>query len=86
MFEQAQSRKEQEYRFLAAIHGVDIDKSDSKEVGEESIVDEFEKATPANGLFGDPAEYEKMSEKEKTIASQKLMAKFKTWAKDTSLG
>ncbi len=89
LYEASQKRKSCEYRFLAAIHGVDLpaeDEEKSTVAVETAIEKEFEQAKPSNGLFGDPAEYEKMSENERSIASQALMAKFKNWAKDTSLG
>lgn len=88
MFETAQKRKADEYKFLAAIHGVELPSNDEDDVAatETVIEKEFEQAKPSNGLFGDPAEYEKMNENERSIATQALMAKFKNWAKDTSLG
>ncbi len=90
MFETAQQRKADEYRFLAAIHGVELPEEDKLSGSVDKVSTEIEKefdlAKPSNGLFGDPAEYAKMTDEEKTIASQTLMAKFKNWAKDTSLG
>lgn len=89
LYETAQNRKADEYRFLAAIHGVELPDKESDNVVEtfaDEVEKEFKQAKPSNGLFGDPAEYAKMTDEEKTIASQNLMAKFKNWAKDTSLG
>lgn len=71
LLEYSSKRKNQEIKFLALLHGADpkdLDLEDS------SISNE-------NLIFRDPADYEKMTEEERTELSNRMMAKFSGWAK-----
>lgn len=71
LLEYSTKRKNQETKFLALLHGADpkdLDLEDSS-ISNESL------------LFRDPADYEKMTEEERTELSNKMMAKFTSWSK-----
>ncbi|MFA5394419.1 MAG: hypothetical protein WC346_00185 [Methanogenium sp.] len=72
LYEHAVDRKNRELKYLAIMHGADpkeFEKEDNPKVRKDNL------------LFGDPAEYEKMSEEEKKELSDKMKKKFFTWAK-----
>ena len=59
-------------RFMAAIHGIDIDKAKK----EKKEADSF--------LFRDPKEYEHLSEEERKELTEKMLGKHKGWADQES--
>ena len=59
-------------RFQAAIHGAEM-----KETGQSSTKDNLKKAVP---MFGDPKEYESLSQEEREEMTKKMMGKHKVWA------
>jgi len=61
-------------KFSAILHGADPKDLEDKDY---EIVERKE-----NLLFGDPAEYEKMSEEDRKELSDKMMTKFKKWSKE----
>jgi len=61
----------QERRFLAGIHGINLDKEMNKNKEESSF------------MFGDPKDYEKMSDGEKKEKTRQMMGKHKSWAANT---
>ena len=76
MFDIHQENQYKEDRFLAAIHGIDLD----KEVKNEDF-----KSTPSvkqqnNFVFGDPTEYEKLPESERATLTKKMMGNHQNWA------
>lgn len=70
LFEDYQERQMQERRFLAAIHGINLDKEMKKQKKDEKEVSSF--------MFGSPEDYNKMSEKEKKELTEKMMGKHKS--------
>jgi len=59
-------------KFLAIMHGADpkeLEKQDDPKIRKDNL------------LFGDPAEYENMTEEERKELSDKMRKKFFTWAK-----
>lgn len=60
---------------MAAIHGIDLD----KELGND-VKSTPSKKQQSNFVFGDPAEYEKLSEEDRIAQTQKMMNKHKDWA------
>jgi len=62
----------QERRFLAGIHGINLDKEIKKQTNKNKEESSF--------MFGDPKDYEKMSEKERKEKTQIMMGKHKAWA------
>ena len=68
MFEYAQKKEMDAYRFQAALQGVDFDKGVKKP------------DIKSDMLFGSPEDYEGMSEEEKQAATDKMLVKFKGWA------
>lgn len=70
LFEQYQERQMQERRFLAAIHGINLDKEMNKKKKESSF------------MFGDPKDYAKMSKEEREKKTQEMLGKHKAWASD----
>lgn len=74
MFEHATVRKIRDMKFSAILHGADPKDLEDKDY--ETI------ERKENLLFGDPAEYEKMSEEDRKELSDKMMTKFKKWSKE----
>jgi len=72
LYETAVSRRREEYNFLAAIHGLDLSKTEDAD----STV-----PAPSNDqsafLFGDPSQYENMSAEEKDSLTEQMMAHHK---------
>lgn len=62
----------QERRFLAGIHGINLDKEMKKQESKEKTESSF--------MFGDPKEYEKMSKEEKDKKTKEMMGKHKNWS------
>ena len=60
----------QERRFLAAIHGINLDKEMNKQKKQKKENSVF--------MFGSPEDYNKMSEKEKKELTEKMMGKHKS--------
>lgn len=72
LFEHAIERKNRDMKFLAIMHGADpkeLEKQDDPKIRKDNL------------LFGDPAEYENMTEEERKELSDKMRKKFFTWAK-----
>lgn len=72
LHEHAVDRKIRDMKFSAVLHGADPKDMEDKEYAPVSRKD--------NLLFGDPAEYAKMSEEEKKILSEKMKKKFFAWS------
>lgn len=70
LFEDYQDRQMQERRFQAGIHGINLDKEMKK-------IDK-KKKEESTFMFGDPKEYEKMSEEERKKKTEEMMGKHKT--------
>jgi len=64
----------QERRFQAGIHGINLDKEMKKQTKKQKEEKSF--------MFGDPKDYEKMSEKERKKKTEQMMGKHKAWAGD----
>ena len=69
LFEDYQERQMEDRRFLAALRGINLDKEIKKHKGKQVEEKTF--------MFGDPKEYEKMSDKERKEKTQKMMGKHK---------
>lgn len=69
------------------MHGVDIkdDKGSKSSKGSEDSSVSNEHVDPEVPLFGDPSEYEHMSEEERESLTQKMMGKHKTFVKQKGL-
>lgn len=72
LFEQYQERQMQQRRFLAAIHGINLDKEMNKQ--------KKQKKEDSSFVFGDPKEYEKMTEEEKKNKTEEMMGMHKAWS------
>ncbi len=59
-------------QFQAALHGVKL-----RGVGQPSTKDNLEKAVP---MFGDPKDYDSLSQEEREELTEKMMGKHKIWA------
>lgn len=89
MHENCARKKDEEYRFLAAIHGVDLDKDQSQSekqspTGEQAR--DLSKVEEKQGLpiFRDPDEYDHMSQEERDAITKDMLKKHKTWAEKGS--
>lgn len=71
LFEEADKEKYQDFKFMAALHGVDLDKpSKGSAVSTTSVTeDEF--------AFKDPSEYEHMTDEERKKETEKMMKHWK---------
>jgi hypothetical protein len=68
-------KEDEEYlRFQASIHGVKLGGSERAPTASD---DNLEKIVP---LFGDPKDYESMSQEEREELTRKMMGKHKQWA------
>jgi hypothetical protein len=67
LYEDSIDRKNQDMKFLAILNGADPKELGGKESG---------KSTESGLLFGDPAEYEKMTKEKREELTKKMMAKF----------
>ena len=76
LYDHQTKREALDLRFLAAIHGINLDdtQSDSSRETEKNV----EKAVP---LFGDPDSYNHLSQEEREELTQKMMGKHKVWAR-----
>jgi hypothetical protein len=76
LYENHCKRIYEERKFLAAIHGIDLNKS-----AEEAGKSEADKIEQKQGLsiFRDPAEYEKMTDEEKEEMTQKMLSQHRRW-------
>ena len=72
LYEHAVDRKIRDMKFSAILHGADPKDLEGKELSP-SVAQE-------NLLFGDPKDYEKMSEEDKKDLSDKMKKKFMSWA------
>lgn len=72
LYEHAMARKIRDMKFSALLHGADPKDLEDKEYEAVERKD--------NLLFGDPAEYAKMSEEERKEISDKMEKKFQSWA------
>lgn len=72
LFSSYARRKNDELRFSAGVHGINLDESGEKAVSAdelpEGITDQRE------FVFGDPSSYEKMSMEEREALTEKMMA------------
>jgi len=75
LFEHAQKREYDTMKFNAALQGVDLDKGKEKETGN-PVTEKFDGVE----LFGDPKDYENLSQEEKERKTKELMTKMKSWA------
>jgi len=81
MFEHAMERKNNEYRFFAALQGIDLDK-ELKKKGQKTqsqTLDDQQKKQNLP-LFRDPEEYKDMSQEERERLTQEMMSQHKNWA------
>lgn len=72
LFEDYQEKQMQERRFLAGIHGINLNKEMKKQGNKETADSSF--------MFGDPKDYEKMSKKEREKKTKEMMGKHRNWA------
>ena len=68
----------EEYKFLAALQGIELDGENNKEGSDSNHVSSVKETSQL--LFGDPADYEKMSDKKREELTDKMLAKHKSWA------
>ena len=61
------------FKLMASLHGVEL--KDSPQSGNSSF-----KSDPEVPLFGDPADYEKLSEEKRNSLTEKMMNKHKFWS------
>lgn len=69
------------YKFLAAINGIDLDDVKGNKEGSTSNHVSPKSSNKSKLLFGDPADYENYSDKEREDLTKQMLAKHKTWAK-----
>jgi hypothetical protein len=81
MYNYSNERRMEEFRFIASVHGVELDGDSS---GETTKIEPTEKLV-SKGLFGDPADYAKMTDEQKAEATNNMMKKFRGWATQTNL-
>jgi len=72
LYEYKLKEDEDSLRFQAAIHGAKL-----KESGRPSSKDNLGRPVP---MFGDPKDYESVSQEEREEMTQKMLGKHKVWA------
>lgn len=87
MYEHIMERKYNEHRFLAGVHGIDLDKELGKkgQKTESETLDDQQKKQDLP-LFKDPDEYDNMSEEERERITQEMKSKHKSWVKQGKTG
>jgi hypothetical protein len=82
LFEHAADEKYSEMKFLAGIHGVDLDKKVSRHRRSKSDWQSYYEPTKGreNLFFKHPDEYAAMSKEEKEALTRKMMGPLKQWA------
>ena len=86
MLEYIEDKKYNEYRFFAALSGVDLDRDVKKTTKEDrkTILDRQQKNQDLP-IFRDPEEYEGLSEEEREQKTKDMMTAHKQWvSKSTS--
>lgn len=86
LYGHVQRKKIDEWKILASMHGITI-----KDEPKDSKDDMFDFGSNAPGpkndmLFGDPADYENMTDDEKEALTQRMMSNHKQFAGSTALG
>jgi len=81
MFEHIMERKNNEYRFFAALQGIDLDK-ELKKKGQKTQSQDLDDQQSKQDLplFRDPEEYDNMSQEERDRLTQEMMSQHKNWA------
>jgi len=81
MYEFIIEDKNTDYKFQAAVHGIDLDK-ELKKSNRETTEEKLEKQQKQQDLpiFGDPDAYDNYSEEEKERITKEMMGKHKQWA------
>ena len=79
LYDAYQTKIVRDREFLAAIHGVTLEKSSSASSKDQ------QSATSKVPLFGDPEDYKDLSEQEKEELTQKMIGQHKVWADNPSI-
>lgn len=80
LYENYINYKNEEYKFLAALQGIDLDKEQSKiqnrnsKPGQSSL-----RNNNTVPLFGNPEDYQHLTDEEKKEMTEKMMGKHKSW-------
>jgi len=77
-YNRAQEEEYENMKFQAGLQGVDLD----KEINKQQTINtsKGEVTLPGEFMFGDPAENEDLSDKEKHDLTEKMMGMHKRWA------
>lgn len=79
LFDHAKKREWDNYKFQAAMHGVDLEEGVMKSGGK--------KEAPKNEfVFGSPEDYAHLTKEEREELTKKMMGQHKSWASKTPLG
>lgn len=80
LFDRHQDEKYRDHRFLAAIQGINLDKELKKTPSQTPT-----KEQQGNFIFGDPTEYEKLTEDERVVLTSKMMGEHHGWARNLNV-
>lgn len=83
LFDKSLKKQNDEYRFLAAIHGIDLS-SEGKAVNRAELPEGV--SNQKEFVFADPSTYEKMSEEEKQELTNKMMQNWSSFIGKRNLG
>ena len=73
-------KKNEEYTFYAALHGIDLSKENSKQSSkQQSRASNKSSNNNALPMFGAPEDYEHLSEEERKELTMKMMGKHRSW-------
>lgn len=86
MVEFVEKKKYNEYKFFAAISGIDLEKELSKETGDSKSLLENQQKKQDLPLFMDPDDYDNLSEEEREKMTEKMMSRHKNWANTGTSG
>lgn len=84
MYVKILKKRSDNMRFLAAIQGIDINKSGPTAVTPEELPEGIE--DPKEFVFGDPEAYKNMSDEDKDALTQKMMGNWGNFAKGGAIG
>jgi len=76
-------RKADEYKLLAAMHGIDVEKGSEKKNENSNEEDTPQQPQQPRGqqlpIFGDPESYKHLSDEEKENETRRMMSQHKAW-------
>jgi hypothetical protein len=82
MYEHIMKDKNNEFKFHALIHGIDVDKKSKRSLNEDLDDQQNKQDLP---LFRDPSEYDHLSDEERERITRKMKSQHRRWAQNQDI-